>query len=143
VLELARTLGVSVHTPIDAVIRRNAGTGPSYEELALDRALLSHEAAVDLGPDTCSAYGQILARSATVLWVGLLGECSGLETQGGSIRVGQMAALAPRAMVVGDDTVQAIRDFRLDQQFKTAAGGDAVLALLAGEVFPGFEALSR
>jgi 3-phosphoglycerate kinase len=54
-----------------------------------------------------------------------------------------MAALAPRAMAAGDDTVRAIRDFGLAQKFKTAAGGDAVLALLAGEVFPGFEALSR
>lgn len=143
VLELARTLGVCVNTPSDAVIRGNAGTGPSYEELVLDRALLPHEAAVDLGPDTCFAYGHVLAQSATVLWVGLLGDCSRPETQRGSIRVGQMAALVPRAMAVGDDTVQAIRDFRLDQQFQTAAGGDAVLALLAGEVFPGFEALSR
>jgi phosphoglycerate kinase len=143
VLELARTLGVSVHTPLDAVIRGNAGTGSGYEEQALDRALLPHEAAVDLGPETCSAYGQILARSATVLWVGLLGDCSRPETQRGSICVGQMAALAPRAMAAGDDTVNAIRDFRLDQQFQTAAGGDAVLALLAGEVFPGFDALSR
>jgi len=142
-LELAHKLGVSVHTPLDAVIRNNAGASPSYDNQALDRALLPHEAAVDLGRETCAAYGRVLAQSATVLWVGLLGDCSRPETQSGSLRVGQMAALAPRAMAAGDDTVRAIRDFGLAQKFKTAAGGDAVLALLAGEVFPGFEALSR
>ena len=141
-LELAHAHGVAVHTPLDAVIRTDRPNGaPTYEELALDRALLPNEAAVDLGPDTCIAYGDVLAKSATVLWVGLMGDCSTPETQRGSVRVGQAAALAPRAMAAGDETVQAIRDFRFDQQFQTAAGGEAVISLLAGAVFPGLEAL--
>jgi phosphoglycerate kinase len=143
VLALAHAHGVTVHTPLDAVIRKGMGAAATHEQLALDRALLPEEAAVDLGDETCSAYEHVLVQSATVLWVGLLGDCSRPESQRGSLRLGQLAALAPRAMAAGDETVQAIRDFRLDRQVRTAAGGETVLALLGGEAFPGFEVLSR
>jgi len=143
VLALAASHGVHVHTPVDAVVRKGDGGTATFGDLALDRALLANEAAVDLGPDTCASYGQVLAQSATVLWVGLLGDCARPETQRGSLQVAQMAALAPRAMAIGDETVRAIRDFGLEPQFRIAAGGDAILALLAGETFPGLEAVSR
>jgi phosphoglycerate kinase len=141
-LALAGQHGTIVHTPLDAVVRTSQpGQPPRYQEQALDRALLPHEAAIDIGAQTCVAYSNVLVGSATVLWAGLLGDCSSPETRGGSLRVAQTASLAARAMAVGEETVRAMRDFRLNQQFQCAAGGDAVVALLAGADLPGLAAL--
>jgi phosphoglycerate kinase len=142
-LNLAHANGVVVHMPADALVRTSNAGATTYDNVALDRAMLASEAVVDLGAETCVAYVDVLARSATVLWVGLLGDGSVPETQQGSMHIAQVAARAPRALAAGEDTVHALRDFRLEPQFKTAAGGEAVIALLAGENFPGLQALQR
>jgi phosphoglycerate kinase len=142
-LELAGTHGVTVHSPLDAIVRSQRGGSYAYEERVLDRPLQAHEAAVDVGLETCNAYRNVLAASATVLWVGLMGDCSVPETQRGSLQIGQAAGEAARAMAAGEDTVAGVRSFRLDSRFQIAAGGDAVISLLANESFPGLEAIQR
>jgi phosphoglycerate kinase len=143
-LERARGAGVTVHLPIDAAVRtaRTSG-GATLDDRLLDRALQNHEAVADIGPETCIGYRNVLAKSATVLWVGMMGECSAPETQRGSLRVGMAAAEAARPLAVGRETVEAVRFFRLDTRFKVAPGGDAVISLLAGAPFPGLDAVSR
>jgi phosphoglycerate kinase len=143
-LELARTRGVTVHVPLDAVIRIGRSSGAtSYQDRALDRGLQGDEAVVDIGLETCAAYRDVLAKSATVLWVGLMGDCTIPETQRGSLRVGMAAAEAARAMAAGEETVEAVKFFRLDRRFEVAQGGDAVVSLLANAPFPGLEAVQR
>ena len=77
------------------------------------------------------------------LWVGLMGDCTIPETQRGSLRVGMAAAEAARAMAAGEETVEAVKFFRLDRRFEVAQGGDAVVSLLANAPFPGLEAVQR
>jgi phosphoglycerate kinase len=142
-LELAKSRGVTVHVPADAVVRAGRPGSPTYEDRKLDRGMQADEAVVDVGLETCNAYRDVLARSGTVLWVGLMGDCSIPETQRGSLRIGMAAAEAPRAMAAGEETVEAVKFFRLDSRFQIAAGGDAVVSLLANAPFPGLEAVQR
>jgi phosphoglycerate kinase len=143
-LRAARAKGAQMFFPVDAVVRTSRpGAPPDYEVKPLDRPLGPDEAAVDIAIETVVEYRKVLNESATALWVGLMGDCSVEETQSGSVRVGQAVGQARRAVVAGDDTVAAAAFFGQDGSYRLAPGGDAALALLAGESFPGLDALER
>jgi phosphoglycerate kinase len=145
ILEAARAGGVEVKLPVDAVVRtKPAGGGkPSYDVLPIDRAFRSEEAVVDVAVATCAAYQAALAKAVSGLWVGLMGECSIEETQGGTLRVAQAMTSPHRAMAAGDEAVWAATYFGFDGRLRLAHGGDAALALLAGETLPGLDAIGR
>jgi 3-phosphoglycerate kinase len=84
-----------------------------------------------------------LAKQATALWVGLMGDCSVEETQGGSLRVAQAVGMANRPIAVGDETVWATTYFGFDARIRLIQGGDAAIALLSGTELPGLAALAR
>jgi phosphoglycerate kinase len=143
-LRAARAKSAALYFPVDAVVcTRRAGAPPDYEVRPLDRPFGPDEAAVDIAIETCVEYRKVLAESATALWVGLMGDCSVEETQSGSVRVGQAVGQVRRSVVAGDDTVAAASFFGQDGTYRLAPGGDAALALLAGESFPGLDALER
>jgi phosphoglycerate kinase len=142
-LVAASKAGVTVHTPPDVVMATMHGAARTYSVQKVDRAFLPEEAAVDVAIGTCVAYTDVLSRSATSLWVGLLGDCSVEETQAGSMRVGQAASRVRRAAIAGDDTLAASRFFGLADRFRVIAGGDAALPLLAGGTLPGLVAIER
>lgn len=143
-IQAAGAAGVRIHTPLDVVVSRvNPGGSRTYEVRKVNRPFLPEEAAVDIAIETCVAYTEVLARSATSLWLGLMGDCSVEETQSGSVRVGQAAARVRRTVLAGDDTLAATRFFGLADRFQLLPGGDAALLLLAGGTLPGLEALKR
>ena len=140
----ARNAGVTVHSPPDVVMRTTRASGePTYEVCKLNRSFLPEEAAVDVAIETCAAFGRVLLRSASALWVGLMGDCSVEETQSGSLRIAQAASRVPRTVIAGDDTIAAIRFFGFGERFQMLHGGDAALPLLAGASLPGLEAIRR
>ena len=145
ILRVASANNVQMHMPVDAVVRvqPSPGVAPIYDVRRLDRSFQPEEAAVDVAIETCNAYRAILSRSATALWVGLMGDCSIEETQSGSLRVGTAVGEARRAFVAGADTVAAALFFALDGRLRPIPGGDTGLALLSGQPFPGLEALKR
>lgn len=145
ILRLAATHNVRMHMPIDAVVRLRPpqGTAARYEVRRLDRAFLPEEAAVDVAIETCNAYRDVLSRSTTALWLGLMGDCSVEETQSGSLRVGAAVGEARRAFVAGAETVAGALFFALDGRVRPVPGGDTALALLSGQHFPGLQALKR
>lgn len=144
-LRVARAHDVKVHMPVDAVVRVQAspGVAPTYDVRRLDRTFLPEEAVVDVAIETCNAYRDVLCRCTTALWAGLMGDCSIEETQSGSLRVGAAVGEARRAFVAGADTVAAALFFALDGRLRAMPGGDAGLALLSGQPFPGLDALAR
>ena len=143
-LVAAGNAGVKIHAPVDAIMSTTRPGGVrTYEVRKLDRPFLPEEAAVDVAIETCVAYTDVLARSASALWVGLMGDCSVEETQSGSLRVGQAAARVRRTVLAGDDTLAASRFFGLADRFQVLPGGDAALTLLTGGTLPGLEAIRR
>ncbi|HEY5241774.1 MAG TPA: phosphoglycerate kinase [Polyangiaceae bacterium] len=140
----AGSAGVRIHSPSDVIMSRAYKDGSrSFSVQKIDRAFLPEEAAVDVAIETCVAYTDVLTRSATALWVGLMGDCSIEETQSGSVRVGQAAARVRRTVLAGEDTLAASRFFGLADRFQVLSGGDAALRLLTGDTLPGLEALKR
>ncbi len=139
----ASNAGVTIHSPVDVVMATTRGGSRTYEVRKVDRPFTSEEAAVDVAIETCVAYTDVLARSASSLWIGLMGDCSVEETQSGSVRVGQAAGRVRRTVLAGDETVAAVRYFGLSERFQVLPGGDAALALLSGGSLPGLEAIKR
>jgi phosphoglycerate kinase len=98
---------------------------------------------VDIGIETCAAYRDVLVRSASVLWNGLLGEASDDDTNSGTYRVVQACVEAsPYTLAVGDESIAIADYFGMTERFlHVARGGDASLSLLQGSLFPGIESL--
>jgi len=142
-LVAAQKAGVTVHTPPDVVMATTRGGTRTYSVQKIDRAFQPEEAAVDVAIATVVAYTDVLSRSASSLWIGLLGDCSVEETQDGSMRVGQAASRVRRTAIAGDDTLAASRFFGLADRFRVIAGGDAALPLLTGGTLPGLQAIER
>ena len=144
ILREAAALGVAVMLPVDAVVatRSRPDASPVYSVKKI-ADVGAEDAVADIAIETSLAYREVMTSSATVLWNGLMGDCSNDQTQSGSYRTAQAATEASRyTMLVGDRTLAAARFFQLADYFRfEATGGDAMLALLRGDVLPGLEAL--
>lgn len=138
-LDAAEARGVSVHLPLDVLVR---GAGGALERRSVD-AVASDEAIVDVALDTCLAYRGVLGNSATVLWNGLLGTCDSDDTRSGTYRCAQV--IAPSAQhhaVFGSRTVAMAELLALTESFHyVSRSGQGALALLGGTIFPGVESL--
>lgn len=141
-LSAAQARGVNIHWPVDVVVRDGLTALPSsrYDVRPIAH-LPANEMVVDVGNATTTAFRDVLARAATALWVGPMGDCSIAETQGGSLRIGQAVGEAARGIVAGKEVVDAVRLLGLDGRLRVAAGADATWALFAGESFPGLDVL--
>jgi phosphoglycerate kinase len=144
IIAAAALQNVGLHYPVDAVVQKSSALGESaYDVRRIDDPLSQNESVVDVATETCLAYRDVLARSTTALWVGLMGDCTVTPTQAGSLRIGQAVGEAKRAVVAGEDTVAGAVYLGLDGHLRMSPGGDAALALLSGETMLGLESLRK
>ncbi len=102
----------------------------------------SDEKITDMGPLTIGALAPYIKDAATILWNGPLGLYeSGVA--GGTHAVAKLIADAPGYSIIGGgDTVAAIEDLGLNDQFGfVSIGGGAMLTLLEHGTTPALEAL--
>lgn len=106
---------------------------------------------LDIGPDTATAFAQIIENSATVFWNGPMGVFEFPAFAAGTKAVAQ--ALSDRADVIqagdrltvvgGGDSAAAVRKLGFaDEEFgHISTGGGASLEYLEGKTLPGLDAL--
>lgn len=133
--------------PVDCVVARS--TEPGARTRVVDRSgILPDDIVVDIGPTTVRLFRDYIARASTVVWNGPMGlfEVAGFEA--GTFGVARAAADAAGSgatvIVGGGDSAAAARTAGVATRLShVSTGGGACLDLLAGEVLPGVEALSR
>jgi phosphoglycerate kinase len=123
---------------IDVVV-----TGPLGIRTAAITDVHPDEKITDMGPLTLAALAPFIASAATILWNGPLGLYES-GAPGGTHAVARMIADAPAYSIIGGgDTVAAVEELGLNDQFGfVSIGGGAMLTLLEHGTTPALEVLA-
>ncbi len=122
---------------IDVVVESERGSRTaSINDVAPDEKI------TDMGPMTVAALAPYIAHAATILWNGPLGLYEH-GSPGSTHAVAKLIADAPGYSIIGGgDTVAAIEELGLNEQFGfVSIGGGAMLTLLEHGTTPALEAL--
>lgn len=130
--------------PVDVM---TAGTidKQSHAFLRLTDSIPSHEAIVDIGPETARRYNKIIAEAGTVIWNGPMGIFEFPQFADGTRMVAEaIANTNAYTLAGGGDTIAAIEQFDISERIDyISTGGGAFLEFIEGKNLPGIEALSR
>ena len=105
-----------------------------------------HEAILDIGPKTISAYASYIRSARMIVWNGPLGWFEQPKFSHGTLAVGRLVAARSKGktfgIVGGGETVQALaRTGLADCVDHVSTGGGAMLEFLEGKVLPGIQPL--
>ena len=143
--------GVDIRLPTDTrALEPGASLGPDRGERGsvkvIEGDLPDGWTGLDIGPDTATAFAQVVQEAGTVLWNGPLGAFEDRRFAAGTRVVAQAVAECPGFSVVGGgDSASALEDLGLaDRVGYLSTGGGASLAFIESEGrLPGIDALRR
>lgn len=130
--------------PVD-VMTTETIDNQSHAFLRLTDGIPSHEAIVDIGPETARRYSKIIAEAGTVIWNGPMGIFEYPQFADGTRMVAEaIANTNAYTLAGGGDTVAAIEQFGISDRIDyISTGGGAFLEFIEGKRLPGIEALKR
>ena len=139
--------GAELLLPTDVVVTDSLAGTPSERRVRtvpVEDGVPAGWLAVDIGPDTRTAFEAAIAGAATLFWNGPMGVFETPPFDAGSLAVAQaVAACDGFTAIGGGETVAAVRQEKLSGRIDhVSTGGGASLALLAGEELPAVEALN-
>lgn len=142
ILDQAKSLGVEVILPTDAVVSESAEK-PVNQRTVSTSAVKPADLIVDLGPQTIQKIIAAIRRAGTVIWNGPVGVTEVKAFADGSIVLAEALADSNAASVIGGgDTAAFVNAAGLHKEFDwVSTGGGAGLDLMAGKKLPGYEAL--
>jgi len=123
--------------PADLVV-----TGPRGVRVAAVTDVQSDEKIIDMGPATVAALAPVIAAAKTILWNGPLGMYEN-GIPGSTQAVAKLVAASPANSVLGGgDTVAAVEELGLNDEFGfVSIGGGAMLTLLEDGTTPALDVL--
>ncbi len=145
ILEMAKSKGVSVHLPVDAVIADSFSENANTQIASINN-IPDGWMGLDVGPKTTEIFADVLLQSKTILWNGPVGVFEMEKFAEGTKILGQNIAKATKngafSLVGGGDSVAAVQQFNLsDKVSYVSTGGGAMLEMLEGKELPGIKAL--
>jgi phosphoglycerate kinase len=144
-LASAKTKGVTVHLPIDAIIAdkfaNNASTRISPVGEIPDGWM-----GLDIGPETEALFDKVIQASKTILWNGPVGVFEMPSFEKGTRALGDSIVKATAngafSLVGGGDSVAAVNQFHIaDKVSYVSTGGGALLEYMEGIELPGVKAI--
>ena len=140
----AEKRGVKVLLPLDHVVA-DSFSESAVPESVDDVNVPDGKVAMDIGPKTVAAVGELLSDAKTVVWNGPMGVFEFDAFARGTLDVARWVADCKGTTVVGGgDSVAAVNKFNLaDKIDHVSTGGGASLEYLEGKVLPGVEALKE
>jgi phosphoglycerate kinase len=146
-LKKAEAKGVCLHFPSDSVIAdkfdANALTSNAPSNNIPDGWM-----GLDVGPNACQQFINVIKRSKTILWNGPMGVFEMEKFQHGTKCVATAVAEATQdgafSLVGGGDSVAAVNQFGFsDQVSYVSTGGGAMLEFFEGKELPGIAAINK
>jgi phosphoglycerate kinase len=144
-LASAKTKGVTVHLPIDAIIAdkfaNDAGT-----RISLVGEIPDGWMGLDIGPETEALFDKVIQASKTILWNGPVGVFEMTSFEKGTRALGDSIVKATEngafSLVGGGDSVAAVNQFHIaDKVSYVSTGGGALLEYMEGIELPGVKAI--
>jgi phosphoglycerate kinase len=140
--ELLALGGAKLHLPVDLVVASELAEQAEHRVTPADRVPAGWRA-VDIGPETVTAFGELVRTARTLLWNGPVGVFEIEPFSAGTRALARAIAGSEAVSIVGGgDSVAAIQQMGLADQFThLSTGGGAALALLEGKPLPGLAVL--
>lgn len=147
-LTKAEELGVEIYLPTDIAVADKFSAEARFEILpaeAIESGKFGSTAiGLDIGPETASEFGNLIAKAKTVFWNGPMGVFEFDNFANGTKTVAEaLTQVAGLSVVGGGDSAAAVRQlgFRDEQFGHISTGGGASLEFLEGKSLPGLEVL--
>lgn len=145
VLDDASKRGVKVYLPLDSVIA-DAFTNEANKKTCISDNIPSGWLGLDIGPEACAAYREVIENSSTILWNGPMGVFEMENFEAGTRAVADAIVNATKkgafSLIGGGDSVSAINKFGMaDKVSYVSTGGGALLEYIEGIELPGVKAI--
>jgi len=145
IVEGAKTMGVNLYLPVDAVIAdafsndANIRTCNAYD-------IPDSWMGLDIGPNTLQKFEHVIEQSSTILWNGPMGVFEMNNFEEGTKKIAEAIAKATEngafSLVGGGDSVAAINKYELANKISyVSTGGGAMLEYIEGKELPGVKAI--
>ncbi len=146
IIEHAKTQGVTLHLPTDAVVADAFDADSTAQTVALKD--VGARMILDIGPATAEAYATVLRAAKTIVFNGPMGVYEKAPYQNGTRTIGAAIAAATRggatSVVGGGDAAAAAAELGFaDAMTHVSTGGGATLEFLEGKTLPGVAALEH
>lgn len=147
IIEGAKSLGVNLYIPPDAVIA-DAFSNDANKKLSSAYDIPLPWLGLDIGPATIQKFSHVIAKSSTILWNGPMGvfEMNSFEEGTKSIAnaVAEATSNGAFSLVGGGDSVAAVNKYGLaDKVSYVSTGGGAMLEYIEGKELPGIKAITE
>lgn len=145
-LEKAEKAGVNFMLPIDSIVAKefsNDAENKVVDEDGIEDGWM----ALDIGPQSSIAFGNLIKQARTVVWNGPMGVFEMSNFADGTFEVAKALAKATEdgatTIIGGGDSASAIKKAGLEDKVShVSTGGGASLEYLEGKVLPGVAALT-
>lgn len=144
-LEKAKTRGVNLYIPTDAIIADNFSNDANKKECKINE-IPEGWMGLDIGKETIKKYGEVIAASKTILWNGPMGvfEMSSFEagTKSAANSIVEATSKGAFSLIGGGDSVAAINKYNLAEKVSyVSTGGGALLEYIEQGTLPGVKAI--
>lgn len=145
-LAKAEIAGVNFMLPIDSVVAKEFSNDAEFEVVDQD-GIEDGWMALDIGPQSSIAFGNLIKQARTVLWNGPMGVFEMSNFADGTFEVAKALASVTEegatTIIGGGDSAAAIKKAGLEDKVShVSTGGGASLEYLEGKVLPGVVALT-
>jgi phosphoglycerate kinase len=141
----AKTKGVNIYIPTDAVIADNFSNEANKKTIDI-AAIPEGWMGLDIGPETSKQFGEVIANSKTILWNGPMGVFEMSNFEQGTRSVAESIVAATKnggfSLIGGGDSVAAINKYNYAEQVSyVSTGGGALLEYIEQGSLPGVRAI--
>jgi phosphoglycerate kinase len=145
-LKKAEAKDVNIHLPSDSIIADKFHAAARVSD-APSNAIPEGWMGLDIGPNACEQFCNVIMHSKTILWNGPMGVFEMHNFQHGTKMIAKAVAAATQngafSLVGGGDSVAAVNQFGFaDKVSYVSTGGGALLEFFEGKVLPGIAAIT-
>ena len=145
IIRKAEDKGVCIHLPSDSIIADKFAADAQTSN-APSNNIPDGWMGLDIGPNACEQFCNVISRSKTILWNGPMGVFEMQKFQHGTKAVAIAIAEATQkgafSLVGGGDSVAAVNQFGFtDKVSYVSTGGGAMLEYFEGKTLPGIAAV--
>lgn len=147
ILKDAKTKGVNIYIPVDAVIADNFANEANRQTVDI-KAIPDGWMGLDIGPATEKVYADVIANSKTILWNGPMGVFEMSSFEHGTKAVAEAIVAATKkgaySLIGGGDSVAAVNKYNFANDVSyVSTGGGALLEYIESGSLPGVDAVEK